>query len=394
MTVADAPSVTPPTPETCDHPAPVTGILAHEFAHYEGAIGPEGLRRTVTYYGPIVGGLPIRAWHCEKCGLLRLTYPDGRTEERRLYPGPQPGLLAEASPVATERVHYGMQARVSGLSAQPAFMDQLTGGESIVRPIQFPTVTLPAWDAITWLTVLGMISVLVGLLFAGLFAALSYSTPSVELPLVLTIVFIFVAVIALRLIVVAIRHFAPADKLSPSVAETMRGTPELDAATRAVVVLLVVCVMGLFASAVLATYTYSTPGAELPVVVRQPLERDRRRGDQGCFRHRPSLHRPLAALARASMPLHAPPDQDIVIVGATGDLAQRKLIPALYNLHRQKLLPAKGEIIGAAPFDWDDQRFRDLAESAVKQFSRTPLRTIDLRVIRQATPLRTAPARR
>ncbi len=73
------------------------------------------------------------------------------------------------------------------------------------------------------------------------------------------------------------------------------------------------------------------------------------------------------------MPLHAPPDQDIVIVGATGDLAQRKLIPALYNLHRQKLLPTNGEIIGAAPFDWNDQRFRDLAESAVKQFSRTPL---------------------
>src|SRR3984893_747357 len=263
VAVADAPSVTPPTPETCDHPAPVTGILAHEFAHYEGAIGPEGLRRTVTYYGPIVGGLPIRAWHCEKCGLLRLTYPDGRTEERRLFPGPQPGLLAAASPVATERVHYGMQARVSGLTAQPAFIDQLTGGESIVRPLQFPTVTLPSWDAITWLTVLGMISVLVGLLLAGLFAALSYTTPSVELPLVLSIVFIFVGVVALRLIALAIRHFAPAELLSPSVAETMRGTPELDAATRTVVFLLVVCVVGLFATAVLATYTYSTPGAVL-----------------------------------------------------------------------------------------------------------------------------------
>ena len=46
----------------------------------------------------------------------------------------------------------------------------------------------------------------------------------------------------------------------------MRGTPELDTATRAVVALLVVCVTGLFASAVLATYTYSTPGAELPVM--------------------------------------------------------------------------------------------------------------------------------
>jgi len=267
VAVADAPSVTPPTPETCDHPAPVTGILAHEFAHYEGAVGPEGLRRTVTYYGPIVGGLPIRAWHCETCGLLRLTYPDGRTEERRLYPGPQPGLLAEASPIAPERVYYGMQARVSGLTAQPAFIDQLTGGQSIVRPLQFPTVTLPEWDAITWLTVLGMISVLFGLLLAGLFAALSYSTPNVELPLVLTIVFIFVGVLLLRLIVLGIRYVAPAQKLSPSVAETMRGTPELDAATRTVVFLLVLCVIGLFISAVLATYTYSTPGAELPVVL-------------------------------------------------------------------------------------------------------------------------------
>jgi len=230
-------------------------------------MGPEGVRRTVTYYGPIVGGLPIRAWHCEKCGLLRLTYPDGRTEERRLFPGPQPGLLAAASPVATEREFYGMQARVSGLTAQPAFIEQLTGGESIVRPLQFPTVTLPAWDAITWLTVLGMISVIVGLLLAGLFAAVAYATPSVELPLVLTLVFIFTGVVGLRLIVAAIRHFAPAERLSPSVAETLRGTPELDAATRTVVFLLVLCVMGLFAGAVLATYTYSTPGAEFPVVV-------------------------------------------------------------------------------------------------------------------------------
>jgi glucose-6-phosphate 1-dehydrogenase len=73
------------------------------------------------------------------------------------------------------------------------------------------------------------------------------------------------------------------------------------------------------------------------------------------------------------MPLKAPPDQDIVIVGATGDLAQRKLLPALYNLQVQKLLPDGCSIIGAAPFDWNDQRFRDLAEASVKQFSRTPL---------------------
>ena len=79
------------------------------------------------------------------------------------------------------------------------------------------------------------------------------------------------------------------------------------------------------------------------------------------------------------MPLKAPPDQDIVIVGATGDLAQRKLIPALCNLHVQKLLPNGCDIIGGAPFDWDDQRFRDLAESAVKQYSRTPLQKVAFR---------------
>jgi glucose-6-phosphate 1-dehydrogenase len=71
------------------------------------------------------------------------------------------------------------------------------------------------------------------------------------------------------------------------------------------------------------------------------------------------------------MGLKPPPDQDIVVVGATGDLAQRKLIPALYNLHLEALLPARGDIIGVAPFQWDDERFRALALEAVTRFSRT-----------------------
>ena len=71
------------------------------------------------------------------------------------------------------------------------------------------------------------------------------------------------------------------------------------------------------------------------------------------------------------MTLKPPPDQDIVVVGATGDLAQRKLLPALYNLSREKLLPAQGAIIGTAPFEWDDDRFRDHARQAIESFSRT-----------------------
>ena len=71
------------------------------------------------------------------------------------------------------------------------------------------------------------------------------------------------------------------------------------------------------------------------------------------------------------MPLTPPPDQDIVVVGATGDLAHRKLLPALYNLCMRDLLPAQGAIIGGAPFDWSDAKFRDFARDAVTNFSRT-----------------------
>jgi glucose-6-phosphate 1-dehydrogenase len=43
-----------------------------------------------------------------------------------------------------------------------------------------------------------------------------------------------------------------------------------------------------------------------------------------------------------------PPDQDFILIGATGDLARRKLIPALYEMSRANLLPEHGRIIGYA----------------------------------------------
>jgi len=72
------------------------------------------------------------------------------------------------------------------------------------------------------------------------------------------------------------------------------------------------------------------------------------------------------------MSLQAPHDQDIVIVGATGDLARRKLLPALYNLCCSGLLPAEGRIIGYARTCLTDEEFRDTAAGAVREFSRTP----------------------
>lgn len=61
------------------------------------------------------------------------------------------------------------------------------------------------------------------------------------------------------------------------------------------------------------------------------------------------------------------------MVGASGDLSARKLIPALYNLSVERLLPRQGRIIGAAPLQWTDADFVAFARDAVADNSRTPL---------------------
>ena len=71
------------------------------------------------------------------------------------------------------------------------------------------------------------------------------------------------------------------------------------------------------------------------------------------------------------MTLAMPPDQDIVIIGATGDLSRRKLLPALYNLAVHGELPAKGKIIGLARRGISDEEFRERAREAVAEFSRS-----------------------
>ena len=71
------------------------------------------------------------------------------------------------------------------------------------------------------------------------------------------------------------------------------------------------------------------------------------------------------------MSLEPPAPQDVVVVGASGDLSRRKLLPALYNLAAAGLLPERGSIIGLAPGDLDDERFRELARESIGQFSRT-----------------------
>jgi glucose-6-phosphate 1-dehydrogenase len=69
----------------------------------------------------------------------------------------------------------------------------------------------------------------------------------------------------------------------------------------------------------------------------------------------------------------------MVIFGATGDLSGRKLLPALYNLAKQRSLPAGFAVIGAAMSEMSDESFRQLASQKIHQFSRT--QPIDDRVL-------------
>ena len=59
----------------------------------------------------------------------------------------------------------------------------------------------------------------------------------------------------------------------------------------------------------------------------------------------------------------------VVIFGASGDLTRRKLIPALYSLARQNLLPVSFYILGAARTEMDDDGFRKSMHDAVQEHS-------------------------
>lgn len=61
----------------------------------------------------------------------------------------------------------------------------------------------------------------------------------------------------------------------------------------------------------------------------------------------------------------------VVIFGASGDLTSRKLIPALYHLQLDGLMPQPFRIIGFARRDKTDESFRNELREALDQFSRT-----------------------
>ena len=64
------------------------------------------------------------------------------------------------------------------------------------------------------------------------------------------------------------------------------------------------------------------------------------------------------------------PGTTLVIFGATGDLARRKLLPAIYNLAHEGALPERFNLIGVSRRDQSDEEFRDFARESIKEFSR------------------------
>jgi glucose-6-phosphate 1-dehydrogenase len=58
----------------------------------------------------------------------------------------------------------------------------------------------------------------------------------------------------------------------------------------------------------------------------------------------------------------------LLLFGATGDLAQRMLLPSLYGLHADGLLPDGLTITGTARTEHDDKGFREFARGALDEF--------------------------
>ncbi|MDP4223293.1 MAG: glucose-6-phosphate dehydrogenase [Bacteroidota bacterium] len=67
--------------------------------------------------------------------------------------------------------------------------------------------------------------------------------------------------------------------------------------------------------------------------------------------------------------MERPDNLILVIFGASGDLTARKLLPALYSLKIQNLMPEKFALLGAARTEWSSDDFRKHASEAIKKFS-------------------------
>ncbi len=90
-----------------------------------------------------------------------------------------------------------------------------------------------------------------------------------------------------------------------------------------------------------------------------------------------------ARVSREKNPLRDPRDKrlsriagpcGLVLFGVTGDLARKKLMPAVYDLANRGLLPPGFALVGFARRDWADEDFGKTVYDAVREHARTPFR--------------------
>ena len=84
-----------------------------------------------------------------------------------------------------------------------------------------------------------------------------------------------------------------------------------------------------------------------------------------------------------SNPLRDPDDRrlprvagpcSLILFGVTGDLARKKIMPAIYDLANRGLLPPGFALVGFARREWADQDFAKIVHDAVRDHSRTEFR--------------------
>jgi glucose-6-phosphate 1-dehydrogenase len=86
---------------------------------------------------------------------------------------------------------------------------------------------------------------------------------------------------------------------------------------------------------------------------------------------RASRAKPVENVLRDGLRLERVPDPSIVVLfGATGDLAHRKVIPALYHLWRTNLLPHEFLLIAIGRREYSDDSFRAEIRKSLEEFSR------------------------
>ncbi|HEY3605824.1 MAG TPA: glucose-6-phosphate dehydrogenase, partial [Sporichthyaceae bacterium] len=64
----------------------------------------------------------------------------------------------------------------------------------------------------------------------------------------------------------------------------------------------------------------------------------------------------------------------MVLFGVTGDLARKKVMPAIYDLANRGLLPPGFSLVGYARRDWADEDFAQVVHDAVRDHARTGFR--------------------